>query len=292
MTAVIVTTKIPVTSTIKQVFVRCPTGSHQEGEAFSELSPEEAQRRLGVIVDKMDTNKDSFVSREEIAHWVMHSFYTLRLEETLQRLKKHDTNNDGLVTWAELLLVDHDYTPKQLAAEMKEKHTKSPTRQADFEIIKQHADKFREADHNNDKSLDRDEYHAMIYPMDSPVEHEREVVDTLKLYDKNNDGFITFEEYRGKDKNVTKEEETDMYQQFHHDYDSNRDGKIDRTEIKDWVMPGDKPAAESEADHLISETDMDNDKKLTKDEITKHHKLWVGSAATGHGTHLHDSGEL
>lgn len=83
-----------------------------------------------------------------------------------------------------------------------------------------------------------------------------------------------------------------MYQQFHHDYDSNRDGKIDRTEIKDWVMPGDKPAAESEADHLISETDMDNDKKLTKDEITKHHKLWVGSAATGHGTHLHDSGEL
>ena len=42
----------------------------------------------------------------------------------------------------------------------------------------------------------------MIYPMDSPVEHEREVVDTLKLYDKNNDGFITFEEYRGKGKCV------------------------------------------------------------------------------------------
>ena len=92
--------------------------------------------------------------------------------------------------------------------------------------------------------------------------------------------------------NATAEEVQTMYEEFHHDYDSNRDGKIDRSEIRDWVMPGDKPAAESEADHLIAETDANGDKKLTYQEITDKHKLWVGSMATGHGAHLHDGGEL
>ena len=92
--------------------------------------------------------------------------------------------------------------------------------------------------------------------------------------------------------NATKDEETHMYEEFHHDYDTNRDGKIDRAEIKDWVLPGDKPAAESEADHLFAETDVSGDRRLSKEEITNQHQLWVGSAATGHGAQMHDSGEL
>ncbi len=45
--------------------------------------------------------------------------------------------------------------------------------------------------------LDRDEYHAMIYPIDSTVDHDKEVTETLRTYDADNDGYITFKEYRG-----------------------------------------------------------------------------------------------
>ena len=49
-------------------------GTQEEGARFAQMSAEEAKRLLGDIFDKMDANKDSFVTRDEIVHWVMHSF--------------------------------------------------------------------------------------------------------------------------------------------------------------------------------------------------------------------------
>ena len=43
----------------------------------------------------------------------------------------------------------------------------------------------------------------MIYPMDSEVEHEKAVVETLQKYDTDHDGFISYTEYRGKGGCVT-----------------------------------------------------------------------------------------
>ena len=50
------------------------TGSHKEEDIFAHLTPEEATARLEKILDKIDTNNDKLISREEIAHHVMHSF--------------------------------------------------------------------------------------------------------------------------------------------------------------------------------------------------------------------------
>ena len=57
---------------------------------------------------------------------------TLRREETLRRMKDHDPDKNGLVTWAEFLLAEHDYTPRQLEAEMKA--ATSASRRRDFEV--------------------------------------------------------------------------------------------------------------------------------------------------------------
>ena len=56
----------------------------------------------------------------------------MRREETLRRMKAHDSDNNGFVTWAEFLLAEHDYTPKQLEAEMKA--AASSSRRRDFEV--------------------------------------------------------------------------------------------------------------------------------------------------------------
>lgn len=76
-------------------------------------------------------------------------------------------------------------------------------------------------------------------------------------------------------------------------YDTNDDGKLDRNEIRAWTLPHRRVLADEEAEHLIQETDMNNDERLSFDEILDRHDLWVGSAATDYGQSLHhDPSEL
>ena len=59
---------------------------------------------------------------------------TLRVEEIENRIKQRDLNGDGRITWEELLQSEYDFTVKQLAAEMKDVHSLSPTRKSDLEV--------------------------------------------------------------------------------------------------------------------------------------------------------------
>lgn len=75
-------------------------------------------------------------------------------------------------------------------------------------------------------------------------------------------------------------------------YDSNNDGILDAQEIRDWALPN-QETAEDEADHLMEESDVDGDHKLSKEEILNNYDLWVGSLATDYlGPNTHDPGEL
>lgn len=77
-------------------------------------------------------------------------------------------------------------------------------------------------------------------------------------------------------------------------YDSNGDGHLDRSELRAWILPDHRSIADEEAQHLLSETDMNHDNILTFDEILDRHDLWVGSAATAYGEERrhHDPAEL
>ena len=44
----------------------------EEAQTFDQLSPSEAKRRLGVIVDKIDKDKDGSVTERELVDWVRH----------------------------------------------------------------------------------------------------------------------------------------------------------------------------------------------------------------------------
>lgn len=49
-------------------------GSQDEIDKFAQLSPEEAKKRLGELIDKMDTNKDGSIDTEELSDWIKSSF--------------------------------------------------------------------------------------------------------------------------------------------------------------------------------------------------------------------------
>lgn len=105
--------------------------------------------------------------------------------------------------------------------------------------------------------------------------------------DKNGDGFIDLEEYIGEapgagavppgDGSPSLSRRLslagDMYsqdgdadepewvkterEQFTEFRDKNRDGKMDKDETKDWILPSDYDHAEAEARHLVYESDQD-----------------------------------
>lgn len=49
-------------------------GSHKEAEEYDHLSPEEAKRRLEILLKKMDLDNDQKIDRNELKAWIIRSF--------------------------------------------------------------------------------------------------------------------------------------------------------------------------------------------------------------------------
>lgn len=127
------------------------------------------------------------------------------------------------------------------------------------------------ADRDGDHALTKDEFMDFLHPEEA--EHMRDVVvdETLEDIDKDADGRVSVEEYisdmYAPDANgdqvpdwVTREQ-----QQFRDIRDKNKDGFMDRDEVREWIIPPDYDHSEAEAKHLILEADTDkvNPARLT-----------------------------
>lgn len=60
--------------------------------------------------------------------------------------------------------------------------------------------------------------------------------------------------------------------------DKNKDGYLDRDEVKEWLLP---PSVHTEAEHLVEISDKNKDGKLSKEEILDQFDHFVGSEVTG-----------
>lgn len=75
---------------------------------------------------------------------------------------------------------------------------------------------------------------------------------------------------------------------FAEEYDKDSDGRLDRSEMKSWLVPNSMETAKEEVEHLFSEADHNKDDKLSYVEIESEYNLFVGSEATNYGEHLED----
>lgn len=119
----------------------------------------------------------------------------------------------------------------------------------------------------------------------------------LSDIDRDKDGFVSLKEFLGE---YTEEEgaETPEWvneetKRFNEEYDKNKDGKLDKNEVKEWILPEtDHIMASEEAKHLVTSADDDGDGKLNAEEIDKHYAVFVGSEATDYGRALPQHEEL
>lgn len=258
-----------------------------DAEEFDDLDPEESQRRLGVIVDKIDKDHDGQVTVDELAKWIKFTQTRYITDDVERQWESHKIEGKESINWDEYRQNVYGFLDEE-GAEAEENgfsYQQMETRDNRRWVL---------ADLDHDGELTKLEFQAFLHPEDA--EHMRDIVvqETLEDIDKDGDGKINLDEYIGdmyKDEDtVGQEEEPDWVaserEQFTKYRDSDGDGLMDMEEVKAWIIPPDFDHSEAEAKHLVFESDSDQDSMLTKEEILDKYDLFVGSQATDFGEAL------
>ncbi|XP_068162443.1 calumenin-A isoform X2 [Antennarius striatus] len=254
----------------------------EEARSFEQLRPEESKRRLSIIVDKIDADKDGFVSEAELRDWIKRAQMQHVYDSVEGQWKDFDLDGDGRVTWDEYKNVTYS------------SYLESPQTDGDYnytQMMMRDERRFRVADGNGDMVADKQEFTSFLHPEE--YEHMKDIVvqETIEDIDKNGDGLIDLQEYIGdmymsEDGEAEPDWVTTERQQFAEFRDKNGDGKMDKEETLDWILPADYDHAVAEAKHLLHESDSDQDGKLTKEEILDKYDVFVGSQVTDFGEAL------
>ncbi|XP_058627297.1 reticulocalbin-3 isoform X1 [Onychostoma macrolepis] len=256
----------------------------EEAKTFDQLSPEESKERLGKIVDRIDTDKDGFISHAELHHWIKHRQRRYIEENVDKHWKEYDQNKDGKIGWIEYKNTTYGY---YMDTEFDDVDDKASYKA----MLTRDERRFKSADRDGDGVATREEFTAFLHPEE--FDHMRDIViqETIEDIDKNGDGKIDLQEYigdmftseNGEDEPDWVTTEKKHFSEFR---DMNKDGFLDASEVSHWILPGEVDHADNEARHLIHETDQDNDDKITKKEILANWNMFVGSQATNYGEDL------
>lgn len=263
-----------------------------EAREFEELSPEESKERLGKLFHKVDEDGDGLVTEEEMKAWILHTQNRYLMKDVETQMQQVDLDKNGYIDWDEYLKATYGFMEDEADKESEDmKRFK--------EMLKRDQRRFSKADKNGDKKLSTDEFAAFLHPESHGEMSSLVIEETLEDIDKDKDGFISLEEYIGdlypeSDRQDGKEPEwvTNEIKQFKEFRDKNGDGKMDQDEVKDWILPADYDHISSEAKHLISESDVNKDGKISKEEMVNKFDLFVGSQATDFGEALKRHEEL
>uniref|UniRef100_A0A6B2FE65 EF-hand domain-containing protein n=1 Tax=Bothriechis nubestris TaxID=1766655 RepID=A0A6B2FE65_9SAUR len=253
-----------------------------EAKTFDQLTPEESKERLGAMVGKIDTDKDGFVTEGELKDWIKKAQKKYVYENVARQWQEYDLDQDGLISWEEYRNVTYGT------------YLDDPDPDDGFnykQMMVRDERRFKMADKDRDLIATKEEFTAFLHPEEYDYMKDIVVQETMEDIDKNGDGFINLEEYIGDMYSHDGDTEEPEWvkterEQFVEFRDKNHDGKMDKEETKDWILPSDYDHAEAEARHLVYESDKDKDGKLTREEVVDKYDLFVGSQATDFGEAL------
>lgn len=148
----------------------------------------------------------------------------LSAEESEDRLDDVDTNEDGKVSWDEIVQDIYGNNPDDLSLEDK--------------LIQEDKQTFEAADLNKDSYLDKEEFKAYTHPEETPRMFPLLLKQALADKDIDGDGYINFQEFIGdRGKSRDKEWVITEKDKFDYEHDKNKDGRLDSDEILSWLVP-------------------------------------------------------
>ncbi|NXA40624.1 RCN1 protein, partial [Eudromia elegans] len=81
----------------------------EEARTFDQLSAEESRQRLGKIVDRIDDNKDGYLTTEELKNWIKRVQKRYIYENVAKVWKDYDLNKDNKISWEEYRKATYGY---------------------------------------------------------------------------------------------------------------------------------------------------------------------------------------
>jgi len=257
----------------------------EDKEEFKSLSPEEAKEKLKTLFPKIDENGDKEVTLDELTAYVKKVFKGKVLSGLDLDIEEKDTDKDGKVSWEEFIKGSFGVEDEKDYLKDQDDDVKKS--------IERDRKRFTTADADGDDKLERQEYIHFLHPESTEKMSSLHVEETMEDLDKDKDGFLTLEEFLGDYK---PEEETEKGKEnppewvaeeekrFKEDYDMDQDGRLDREELKKWIVPETEDnIAANEAKHLIESSDDNKDDKLDVEEMVNHHDVFVSSEVTDFG---------
>lgn len=253
-----------------------------EADLYDNLPPEESKRRLGLIVDKIDSDKDGKVTQEELKQWIEYTQKKYLKEDAMRQWEAHNPKNKPQLSWDEYKSMVYGFLDD--AEEDDENETYKV-------MLIRDERRWKLADTDEDGSLTLDEFTDFLHPEESKHMKDIVVTETIEDIDGDKDGKISIDEYIGDMyQGIPDENEPDWVEgereQFTNFRDKDKDGFMDKEEVRSWIVPTDYDHPDAEAKHLILEADSDKDGILTKDEILDKYDVFVGSQATDFGEAL------
>uniref|UniRef100_A0A8D0EMB7 Reticulocalbin-3 n=1 Tax=Strix occidentalis caurina TaxID=311401 RepID=A0A8D0EMB7_STROC len=250
-----------------------------EAKTFDQLTPEESKERLGVIVGKIDTDKDGFVTEGELKAWIKKAQKKYVYDSVERQWQEFDMNQDGFISWDEYRNVTYGT------------YLDDPDPDDGFnykQMMVRDERRFKMADKDGDLTATKEEFTAFLHPEE--YEYMKDIVVQVRPQKSAVWGIFNTQTSRDMYSHDGDADEPEWVkterEQFVEFRDKNRDGKMDKEETKDWILPSDYDHAEAEARHLVYESDQDKDGKLTREEIVEKYDLFVGSQATDFGEAL------
>lgn len=248
----------------------------------SKLPVDEVMEKLSELFPKIDVDNDKKISIPELYGWIEQHMKKYVLRQADLKMQDMDSNKDGNISWEEYRETQY---PSSTEKGLKEKGL------GEFKIlVSREKKRFDFADTDNDKVLSREELSFLLHPEESKRMTSYFVEESLDIFDTDKDGKISVDEYLGDEVNRLSKSKLDVLKKsFNKELDLNKDGFLDRNEIREWIFPG---AHEDpilvEAKHLMKAGDDDKDTFLTEDELIKHYNIFAGSRVTSYGDLLKD----
>lgn len=273
--------------------------------SYDLMTEKEKRHHLTEIFKKADVDENGTLSKQELERWMQKTTEKYLANDVDNQWPSHDTNADGLISWNEYYtsvfshMTDEDFEDQNLSMQQLQERDQR---------------RFNTADQDKDGNLSRREFAHFLHPED--FDHMKQIVvkETLEDLDLDGDGFVSEQEYikdlynnaaeleEWQEKHPDSDIVTDNkdlpswlkmeFETFRTERDTNKDGKMDENEVKNWLMPVEFDHIEAEADHLIMEADKNKDNELSLDEVLADYDLFMTSQATNWGEALGYHDEL
>jgi len=249
-----------------------------DAEYFETLDPEESQRRLGIICDKIDKDGNGLINLEELQRWIQFVQEREVMEDTERQWEEKRKDAGEQVSWEAYKKDVYGFIDTE---DEEVGYNFKPMMDRDYR-------RWQKADSDGDGNLTKLEFQAFLHPEDA--EHMRDimVIETLEDMDTDKDGSLSLDEYIGDMyKELPGDSEPDWVTQektlFGTERDKDGDGFMSFEEVKQWIIPDDFDHSLGEAKHLIVKADVNGDSFLSKEEVLDQYDMFVGSSATQFG---------